>query len=98
MLGVCNLCVKLQSRVTSSGATIDGLIFYGGCGGTKYWGFYGRQGESINWKVYWDFFGEELGIIISDDHTNWEVPWFGRGLEKHEAETCGCGKNFMDGY
>ena len=47
---------------------------------------------------YTGIFLEELGIIISDGHTNWEVPWFGRGLEKHEAETCGCGKNFMDGY
>ena len=28
MLGACNTCVSLQSRVTSSGATVDGLIFF----------------------------------------------------------------------
>ena len=27
--GACNTCVKLQSRVTSSGTTIDGLFFMG---------------------------------------------------------------------
>ena len=27
MLGVCNTCVRLQSRVTSSGATVHGLVF-----------------------------------------------------------------------
>ena len=27
MLGACNTCVRLQSRVTSSGTTVDGLVF-----------------------------------------------------------------------
>ena len=27
MLGACNTCVRLQSRVTSSGATVDGVVF-----------------------------------------------------------------------
>ena len=28
MLGVCNTCVGLQSRVTSSGSTVDDLCFF----------------------------------------------------------------------
>ena len=28
MLGACNTCLRLQSRVTSSGATFDGLVFH----------------------------------------------------------------------
>ena len=29
MLDACNTCARLQSRVTSSGATVDGLFFLG---------------------------------------------------------------------
>ena len=28
MLGACNTCVRLQSRVTSSGTTVDGLFLF----------------------------------------------------------------------
>ena len=45
-----SILVRLQSRVRSSGTTVDGLngflFFYGGWGGTKIWVFYGGWG----WK------------------------------------------------
>ena len=28
MFGTCNTCVRLQSRVTNSGATVDGLFLF----------------------------------------------------------------------
>ena len=84
MLGTCNTCVRLQSRVTSSGATVDGLFFvclfvcfYFVCFCFVFvfvfFSFFGGDGGgSINWKEYGSFKGE-LGIIISAGQSNWEV-------------------------
>ena len=95
MLGASNTCVKLQSRVTISGTTID-ILFSMGMGVELKIGFFmrdeGMGGENINQKEYSNFLVVELEIVISTGQNNWEVPWFGQRLGKREVETCGCGK------
>ena len=63
MLGACNTCVRLQSRVPSSCATVDGFVcfFFKGDGMVlKIRVFHGRWGDggaSIDWKKYWGLAG-----------------------------------------
>ena len=97
MLGACNTCARLQSRVTGSDATVDGFLFV--CSFLLlyllllllllfflvFWGM-GGEGRSINQKEYWGFEGE-LHIIISAGQRNWEVFCIGWG---GGAQRCNC--------
>ena len=65
MLGVCNTCVRLQSRVTISGAKIDGLFFYGEWGKTNNWVFH--WGREMGMEA---LIGKNTGVLGGVEHYN----------------------------
>ena len=107
MLGECNSSVRLQYRVTSSGATVDGLvclflifvvvvavvIFYGRWDGTKNWVFHEGRGD---WggSIDWNKY---WSFFLGGGELGSLIS-AGQSHKRCKVATCECGKNLMGGY